>query len=216
MSDEITYKIETFFEQFRVRSYAKGQILLLSGDQPEYVYHLLKGKVKQYDVTYRGNEIILNVFKPPAFFPMSLAINKTINSCIYEAETDIDIRQAPVDETIKFIKDNPDVMFDLLSRVYRGIDDLLGRMTYLMTSSAESRLIYELIIEARRFGTMNDEGGCSITINEIGLGARAGLSRETVSREVTKLKNQGLIKIEGKNIFINNIKALEQKLGQEV
>jgi CRP/FNR family cyclic AMP-dependent transcriptional regulator len=214
MSEDVNSKIETFFASYRLRSYPAGQILILNGDQTDYVYNLVSGKVKEYDVTYRGDEIILNVFKPPSFFPMSLAINKAPNPYIYEAESDIEIRQAPADEVIAFIKANPDVMYDLLSRVYRGLDGLLGRMTYLMASSARSRLIYELLIEARRFGTQEGEG-CVLDITEKGLGARAGLSRETVSREIHKLKEEDLIEIRNKDILLKNIVALEQKLGQE-
>lgn len=212
---DVSSKIEEFFSKHRSRNYAKGQILILSGDDTSYIYNLVEGKVKQYDVSYRGDEIIVNVFKPPAFFPMSLAINKTPNPYIYEAETDIVIRQVPADQVIDFIKDNPDVMFDLLSRVYRGLDGLLGRMTHLMASSAKNRLIYELIIEAQRFGVMQDNGFYKLNIQEKDLGARAGLSRETVNREIHKLKAEDLVDVRSKDIILKDIKALEKKLGLE-
>jgi CRP-like cAMP-binding protein len=216
MNKSVARKIEDFFSQYRLRQYAKGQILILNGDEADYIYHLLEGKVKEYDVTYRGDEIILNVFKPPAFFPMSLALNKGHNPYVYEAETDIEIRQAPADEVVEFIKSNPDVMFDLLTRVYRGVDGLLGRMAHLMASSAKSRLAYELILEARRFGTPKANGSYSLNINEKDLGARAGISRETVSREIHKLKTENLVEIRAKDILIKDLQALEKKLGQEV
>lgn len=92
------------FSKYRLRKYAKGQVLILNGEDTDYIYNLVSGKVKEYDVSYRGDEIILNVFKPPAFFPMSLAINKVTNPYIYEAETDIEIRQAPADEVVVLSK----------------------------------------------------------------------------------------------------------------
>lgn len=216
MAEDVATKIEDFFSNYRLRKYTKGQILIFNGDQPEYIYHLLKGQVKLYDVTYRGDEMVLNIFKPPAFFPMSLAINKGENKYIYEAETDVEIRQAPADDVIKMIKSNPDVMFDLLSRVYRGTDGLLGRMGHLMASSAKSRLMYELVIDALRFGKQSDDGSCVLMINERELGARAGLSRETVSREMSKLKKDDLIEIRNKDILIKNLQTLQDKLNREI
>jgi CRP-like cAMP-binding protein len=216
MTEQTADKIETFFAKYRLRHYAKGQVLILNGDRTNYIYHLIKGKVKQYDVTYRGEEVILNVFKPPAFFPMSLAINKVQNPYIYEAETEIEVRQVPAQEAVAFIKANPDVMFDLLCRVYRGIDGILGRMAHLMSSSARGRLIYEIILEARRFGAMQPDGGCLLSITEKDLGARAGLTRETVSREISKLKAEGLIDVGSKDILVKNMTLLEQKPGQVV
>lgn len=82
------------------------------------------------------------------------------------------------------------MLYDLLSRVYRGVDGLLGRLTHLMASSARTRLVYELVVEGERFGTEREDGAITLDINEKDLGARAGLSRETVSREAHKLKNE--------------------------
>lgn len=214
MQEDISSKIEAFFAQYRLRKYSKGQVLILNGDDTNYIYHLVKGKVKEYDVSYRGDELILNVFKPPAFFPMSLAINKVPNPYIYEAETDIEIHQAPADDVVAFIKANPDVLFDLLSRVYRGLDGLLGRVAHLMASNAKDRVIYELLIEARRFGAIQQDGSYLLDIHERDLGARAGLSRETVSREITKLKNDGLISLDDKHIHIEDMSTLAEKLNQ--
>lgn len=214
MSEDVDIKVSNFFSNYRLRRYPKGQVLLLGGETTDMVYHLMKGLVKKYDVSYRGDEAILNIFQPPAFFPMSLAINRTPNLYVYEAETDVEIRQAPADEVIAFIKDNPDVMYDLLSRIYRGLDGLLGRMAHLMHSNAKSRLLYELVTEARRFGNLQNDGSCLLGINEKGLGARAGLARETVSREIHKLKAARLIEIRGRNILICDLAALEAKLTQ--
>ncbi len=216
MQKEVSDKVEEFFSKYRLRKYAKGQVLILNGDEAEYVYHLETGSVKQYDVTYRGDEIILNIFKPPAFFPMSLVINKMTSPYIYETDSEVELRQAPAGDVVAFLHANPDVVYNLLSRVYRGTDGLLGRMTYLMASSAKSRLIYELIIEARRFGKPEEDGSCMLSVSEKDLGARAGLSRETVSREIAKLKSGNLVKLQGKNIQITDMPALEKKLGQEV
>lgn len=216
MDTTIKDKIEKFFSQYRLRHYSRGQILILNGDDTNYVYHLIEGRVKEYDVTYRGDEIILNVFKPPAFFPMALAINKTSNPYTYEAETDIDIRQTPAEEAVAFIKDNPDVMFDLLSRLYRGTDGLLARMTHLMAGSAKARLMFEILLACRRYGESRADGSCTIALNEGDLAARAGLSRETVSREMGKLHAEKLLKLTGGIIAIHDVSVFEERLGKVV
>lgn len=216
MSADVSGKIENFFNQYRLKKYPKGQILILNGDEADYVYYLISGRVKQYDVTYRGDEVILNVFKPPAFFPMSLAINKGENPYIYEVDVDVEIRQAPAAETVEFIKSNPDVLFDLLSRVYRGVDGLLGRLSHLMASSAKGRLMYELLVESRRFGKEEADGSIHMEINEKGLGARAGLSRETVSREMSKLVKEKLASLKAGKVVIYDVKAFEEKLGKVI
>src|SRR5690606_15985273 len=116
-----------------------------------------------------------------------------------------EIKQAPATEVVEFVKSNPDVLFDLLLRLYRGMDGLLGRMVQLMSGSARERLIYELLVEARRFGTELPDKSIALTVNEKELGARAGLSRETVSREIHKLKDENLAYVKGKEIILKDL-----------
>jgi CRP-like cAMP-binding protein len=201
---------EQFFSQYPQRKFRKGQIILLNGDELDHVHYLVDGRVKQYDVTLRGDEIVLNRFKPGAFFPMALAINPAPSPYIYEAETNIVVHSAPVAEVISFLKSHPDVVYDLLSRVYRGLDGLLGRMVQLMGSSARSRLAFELVTEASRFGNKLPGGAIQLDTHEHTLGEQAGMSRETVSREVHKLKKEGIIEVSSDGIIIRDINSLRQ------
>lgn len=212
-ADDSASKVTAFFSQYKLRTFGKGQVLIFDDDDAPYVFHLVSGQVKMYDTTYRGDEVILNIFKPPAFFPMSLAINKTHNPYIYEAETVVEARRAPADEVVAFLHANPDVTFDLLSRLYKGVDGLLGRMAHLMSGSAKSRLAYELVIECRRFGKQQKDGSCLLATKEVELAGRAGLSRETVSREMQKLIAAGYVTTSPQGLRVSNVDTLEQELG---
>ncbi|HSX01454.1 MAG TPA: Crp/Fnr family transcriptional regulator [Candidatus Saccharimonas sp.] len=215
MDQTVAQKIERFFESYPSRHYHKGQILIHAHDEPAHVFHLLEGKVKEYDISYRGDEVVLNVFKPPAFFPISYAINKTPNVYFYEAETDIELKLAPIDEVVGFLKSNADVTYDLLGRVFKGTDGLLGRLAHLMAGTARSRVLYELLIEARRFGELRAKG-VAISLTESDIGTHAGLARETVSREIRKLKSEGLISVIKNEIWINDIEQLAASVSREL
>lgn len=214
-SMEVAEKIRTFFANYTLRAYAKGQVLLLADEEAHIIFYLESGRVKSYDVSYRGDEVIVNVFRPLAFFPMSLAMNGGKSAFIYEAETDIQVRQAPAEAVVTFVKENPDVLYDLLSRVYRGMDGVLGRMAQLMSGNASSRVLYELVIECRRFGKPAPQG-CEISLSEKDLAARVGLSRETVNREVSKLKKKDYLIVHPGGMIVRNIAQLAEKLGQEI
>ncbi len=216
MATDVTAKINQKFSSYPKRSYTKGQILVFAGEDPDYIFYITKGRVRKYDVSYRGDEVIVNIFKPPAFFPMSWAINQTKNHYFYKTEANTELHIVPAKDALEFIRSNPDVMLDLLSRLYRGMDGLLGRVVHLMSGTAQSRLLYELIIESRRFGEKQQNNNILLNTSENDLAARSGLSRETVSRELHKLKDHGLVRVGTKRITITNLEALEKKLGTEV
>lgn len=208
-------KIQEYFSTFPKRAYPKGQIIIFANEDPSAVYYVVEGKVRNYDHTYRGDEVIVNIFKSPAFFPMSWAINRTPNQYFYRTEEPTTLHVVPTDKALEFVKTNPDVMLDLLSRLYHGIDGLLGRMVHLMSGTARSRVMYELIIECHRFGKNEKANTYELTVSEVDLAARSGLSRETVSREISKLKEQKLISSNIK-LVVKDLAELEKMLGVEL
>ncbi|HSX02155.1 MAG TPA: Crp/Fnr family transcriptional regulator [Candidatus Saccharimonadia bacterium] len=211
----VAQKIETFFADFPRRQYQPGQILIQAQDNPEYVFYVVEGRIKQYDISERGDEVVLNTFKSPAFFPMSYAITKQPNEYFYEAEVETTAHIAPPAEVVAFIRANPDVMYDLLSRVYQGLDGLLGRLAHMMAGSARGRVLYELLIEGRRFGEERGHG-VMLTLTETDLAIHAGLARETVSREIGKLKAEGLVSVIKNEMFVNSLDRLAEVVSKEL
>jgi len=204
--------IDDFFSKYPVRHYKKGHILILAGEKAPSAFYLTDGKVRVYDITYRGEEIIINSFQPPAFFPLSLIVNDSTTRYIYEATTDITLRQAPIEDAVGFLETHPPVVLDLLANLYKTLDGVLERMVHFISSSAKNRIIYSLIAECKQFGELRDDGSHIVAITEKELGSRAGLSRETVSREARVLKIAKLIEVHHSTIIIPNLKRLERYL----
>lgn len=216
MPSDVAQKIKQQFSKYPLRTYAKGQILIFAEEDPEHVFYLVKGNVLKYDVSYRGHEVIVTIFKPNAFFPMSYALNRTPNKYFYKTETDTVLHVVPIDDALAFVKENPDVLIDLLSRLYEGVDGILGRIVHLMSGTAQSRLMYELIIECHRFSKDNGTGSYILSSSEVDIAARSGLSRETVNREMHKLKESGFVTISNEGILVTDISAMQKRLGLEI
>jgi CRP-like cAMP-binding protein len=210
MDETLLEKIDVFFSKYKYQKYKKGEILIRAEDSPQGVFYLKAGNVKQYTISRKGDELAINIFKPSSFFPMSWAINETANVYFFEAMTDAEVYLAPKEETVKFIQNNPDVLFDLMKRVYKGVDGILTRMTYLMGGNAYGRLITELLIYAKRFGKGKNE--VEITISEKDLAAQSGMTRETVSREMKILKDKGIITLTNSKLTIKSLQKLEYEL----
>jgi CRP-like cAMP-binding protein len=216
MENDIARAIDNFFKQFKKQTFRKGEIMIRADEDPSGIFYITEGIVKKYAISHKGEELIVNLFKPSAFFPMSWAMNKTPNTFFYEAMTDVTSWKAPGDEAVNFVKSNPDILYDLMQRVYRGTDGMLMRMVYLMSGSAYTRLITELLILAKRFGVTDKKtGNLVFRITEKDLGAEAGMTRETVSREIKKLREQGFLEFDHGTVKIADLKKLESQLSEE-
>ncbi len=216
MPDEIAAKVHESLSRYPRHIYPKGQILVFADENPEHIFYITKGRVRQYDISYRGDEIVVNIFKPPAFFAMAWALTDTPNKYFFRTETELETYLIPLADARTFLEANPDVILDLLTRVYRGAEGLLGRLVHLMSGTAGSRLIYELLIECRRFGKPTADGQLLLDTTETDLAAHSGLSRETVSREIAKLKARGWLRVDSGHIVVTDLAGLEHSLGTEV
>lgn len=211
MDENVIRKLEDFFVQYKQLTFKKGEIIIRADDDPPGVFFLKKGTVRQYSISKEGEEQTLNLYKPISYFPMMWVINNIPNSYYFEALSEIEIYKAPKDKVLEFIKSEPEVLFDLTSRLYSGMHGLLTRIEYLLFNSAYNKILYTLINNALRFGTTeNSEIHLHMTHKDIA--AFSGLTKETISREIKRLEEKGLIQNKNNLLIIPSIKLLEEEL----
>jgi len=196
-------KTEQFFASGVTKFYKQSDTLVFAGENPTGVMLLVDGVVEQYDITNDGNKLTVNIFRQGAFLPMSWAINKTPNTYFFAASSDVTVKQVEPDAAVQFLHDNSDVAFDLLRRVYLGVDAILSRLVLAASCAASDRLVFELLTEAYRFGQMADDSHAIIRIKQVSLAERSGLARETVGRELHKLASEGLIAVTKEGIVLS-------------
>ena len=212
MQPNVRQKIITFFAQYSLKFYDKDEIMIYGDEDPTGIFYIVSGQVRQYDISPSGEEMVLNVFQQPSIFPLSWAINQTPNKYFYSTYTDSAIRTAPADETLRFILNNPDVAYDLMKEIVAGIEVLQKRTSLLMGGCSQSRVMFELLINCKRFGIRQSDGSCLLNIHEGELAHRAGLTRETVSRELVKLERQHILDVKHSNMVIQDAGQLEYQL----
>ena len=196
MSEEesAVQKVKAFYSERPLKTYEKGSIIVFPNEEqlPPITY-IENGLIGQYDITTDGNKAVVNIFKPGAFFPASSAVNRSFNSYYFEALTDVSVRQSSPELVDAFLRENPYVVYDLLQRLYKGVDGVLKRMFLLLGETANARVLYELFMYADRFGRKQPNGSIIVDVTANGLAQQTGLARETVSRELKKLKATGIL-----------------------
>lgn len=208
--------VNEFFQDYPLVRFGKGQSILRPGDEVAKILYLTEGRVIEYDISPAGNTVIINTFKPGAFFPTSSALNNQKSEYFFDADSPVAARAAPAAHVVEFLESHPEVTLDLLRRVYRGTDGILRRMAHLMGGTAKSRLIYELINAAHRYGETQPSGALRISLSESDIAKRSGLSRETVSRVIGELKSSQLVSVHRSGIEIPYLARLEALIGDEL
>lgn len=213
MGPEVKNKLDNFFSKYKKIEFSKGEPLIEADQNPGGTFYLIDGVVKEYVVNAQGVEVVLNLYKANSFFPMSWVFNKKALPHYFEAMTDAVAWKASSDDFLNFLKSDPDVLLDLLRRIYKGMEGMWLRLEYSMSGSAYEKFICELLIFAKRFGKQ-DSGGVALDFKvfEKDLAAQTGVARETVSRLISKLKEKKLINFKENRIYIPDLEKLEDEL----
>ncbi len=215
-SPKIRTKLDQFFTQYTRQTFPHGHILIPAFSTPAGAYYLASGHVKQYSLTPDGHELVVNIYKPGTFFPMIWAVTGYANNFFFETLDPVTVFRAPKDETIAFLKSNTDVLYDLLTRLYVGLDGMLVQMTQNALGDTRKKVVASLLMAGKRFG---ESKGATIHIHnhfthkEIGL--LSGTSRETVTRTLSQLEKENLIAFDHKTIILLSLAKLEQILVSE-
>jgi len=203
----------TFYTQFPVRDYKKGEMLIRADDDPQGIFCVTEGYVRQYTISKGGIELTLHILKPVAYFPMVWAINGTPNIYYYEALTPVKVVRAPRDKVVEFIKDKPKIIFALMSELLEDYAETLIRMEHLVFSDAYRRVISVLLYLAKHFGETKGTGYIvHHRFTQQDIATLVGVARETAGIEMAKLEKNGLVKYVGHSMLFEHIDQLEAEL----
>lgn len=209
MQENVKAIVDQFFSNYPKRSFRSGEHLIFNGDQSESIFYITAGIVRQYVITATGDEITETIYRPPSFFPLGPAFYHEYRQASCIAQTSVTAYIAPQKEVLAFLQREPDVLFDLVARLYRGMNGLLERIDQSLTGTALDRLVTVLGIQAKRFGEKNPQGAITVSLSQHELASLAGIARETVSRELKILQEKGVITYDHTTITINDLASLE-------
>lgn len=206
-------KLGDFFAKYKQLFYKKGEIIIREDDEPAGVYFLKSGYVRMGSIFANGEELTLNIFKPGSFFPMIWAIGEAKNSYFCQAMTEVKVYRAPRMEVIKFVKENPEVLYDLTRRILIGLDGMITNIQYLLFGNSCNRIAAAILLLAKRFGEkMNGKVMINFNLVHQDIAHLAGVTRETASIAIKQLEDKGVIGRIKKKFIVEDMEKLTKEI----
>lgn len=199
------------------RSFKKRSILLYQGEAPRMAYVLKSGVVKVYTINQAGEEQIVAFHAKEDIFPATWIFSKSATTLYYyEALTDCEVFTMPREELYQGLVASPELMVSTLDYFVTNYTGLLMRVTALEQSRAREKILFTLYYLLFRYGRPTKAGRYII---ELGLthsiiASLVGLTRETTTAELSKLKHQKVLDYNLHNYAVHKEK-LERLLGED-
>ncbi len=196
----------------RKRVYEAGSVVFQEGDQGEALYIIARGLVKLSKVDLEGHEKTLAILQPPEFFGEMALLGHASRSATAVTLNEVHAYLLFDDDFRRLISDYPAISLNLTSTLaarLRGTNDEAQVLSY---KDAQGRVAYVLLRLYR--GGVVDLGGESalVRLTHQELANLAGTSRETVTRALKALEEEGVIETRPKEIFLLDPEGLEEIL----
>jgi CRP/FNR family transcriptional regulator len=185
-------------------SYKKGEALCREGEVSDTLYIINEGRVKLSKITKEGKEQIIHILSSGDFFgELNLfSDSETYNFDAY-AISEVKICTLTKGDMHNILLTNPEISLKILKEVTRRLAETENLAQNLATNDAEVRIAYMILEFGEKYGVQSKEGlKIKLPVNREEMSNYCGVTRETISRKLTKFEELGIIKLEGTKIVI--------------
>lgn len=196
--------------------FQKGDTILSADDDIRFLHVIQSGLVKVYSLDSRGEQNITIIYGRDDLFPLAWVINQRRQNVFFEALSDVEIQLVPQDLFMHYLKSDAQFAFVVTTLVIEQYMLHASRVNNLEFKFGRERLAYRLLMLSARFGTKVKNTLVLPHITQQDLGATVNMTRESVSREMSRFERLGLVSYSPTNIVILDPEQLREELGKNV
>ena len=201
------HELKNFFDDNgELASFKQGEIIFQEGVRSNKIYLILKGLVKCYSMDSDGKELITSLNKADDFLGFTSFLNNIPYQESATALEAVELAGISKDNLKEILGENNNISLELMELLSQNISNIKAQLLQMAYSSVRRKTAQTLLQFADIMNTNKDE---PIKISRNDLASVAGIATESLIRTLSGFKKEGLITIEGRNIQIKELKALQ-------
>jgi len=195
------------------KHYSKGELILIEGATFDSLIILNAGKAKAFRDTADGREQILYIFSAGDFFGEKNLLGKQTATYNVEALEETHVCMIRKSDFRNLLRTHPDIGLKVMEELSGRMDRLESSIENMGTRSVEARVSAVLLEFSSKYGKPHEKGVIiELPLSREGIANYIGLARETVSRKMNYLQDEGIIEMVGnKKVIVLDINALESE-----
>ncbi len=198
--DEVT-------EATTIKKVSKGEMLFYEGDNAHAFFVVGSGKVKVFKLSPDGKEQILLIAGPGDTFAEAALFAGGRFPASAQALEDSELLVVHRSRFMALLQRNPNLALNLIGRLSELLRKLAALVEGLSLTDVTTRLAHYLVSMVQEVA---DESSPTVTLpdKKSVLASQLGTVPETLSRSLAKLSKDGIIRVNGSQIHILDIKGL--------
>ena len=190
-----------------------ARALIVSEDETDDdVFFILSGRVRAATYTDGGKEVLMSDMPAGDSFGIFAAIDGQPRSTNVVAVEDVRIARMSAANFNKVLYGHAEVTRAFVLYLVDRIRHLSSRMTAVTTRNAGQRLVAELLRLAEAGMTGDDTARIEPLPTQQDFATLLFSQREAIGRDMSRLKEAGLIERKGRSLLIKSVSGLEAQL----
>ena len=210
LADLAPEEIALIKPELRFRHYNKREVVLHKGGSGDALLFLLSGQLQVIDITEDGRAVGLRMLVPGDFFGEIALINESTRSASVVATSDVLVAFLPSATAMHLFSHSPSVAKQMLKHLAQKIQrDSEFRALLSINNTARRIYTYLSLLQKKP-----EDGGSPAVVENLpthqDIANMINTSRETVTRALLTLVQQGIVQKEANRLVILDPQALQR------
>ncbi len=200
-------ELKNFFDDNGMTmEFKKGECIYEEGNHSNDVFLILKGIVKTHKMEESGKELITALYKPDDFLGFTSFEDHIPYQESATAVEDVALAAISKKKLRDVLGKSQEVTLQLVNVLTENLSEVKQQLLQMAYSSVRKKTAQTILQFAE---IMNKKPEDSLRISRYDLANVAGIATESLIRTLSGFKKEGLVEIEGRNIRILDLKALQ-------
>ncbi len=197
-------------DNFTIHTFKKNQIVYAEQESPEFLWCLLKGKVKLYKDGIGGRQQILRLMRPVQYFGYRASFAEepyVSTAAAFEPST---LGAIPMSLVKELIQGNIKLAWFFIHELSRNLGGSDTKIVNLTQKHIRGRLAEALIALLESYGFEEDGATLRIYMSREDLANLSNMTTSNAIRTLSGFVNEKLILVDGRRIQVINESALRK------
>ena len=197
------------------RNLARGEVLFVAGEEARGLFVLVDGAVRAFRESIEGREQVIHVEGAGSTIAEVPVFDEGPYPSTAAAEEDSIVLFIDRSDVRRLCLEHPQIALAALKLLAGRLRKCAALVEALSLHEVDQRLARLLLAEARSHGVRDgSQLTCGLVLTNQQIAARIGTVREVVSRALSRLQQNGLIRVEGRRVFIPDEEVLRSYAGE--
>lgn len=199
--------LEQLTEESNSSLYKKKQLIYKEGNNPHYLYYIIKGKVKTYKTHDDGKDLVMDLYNTGDFLGYITLLEGGIYKENAETMEDTEVAIIPKKDFEDLVNSNPIIARKFISLLAKNIIDKEQQLLGIAYNTLRKK-VAEALVSLQKKYHVNKKEPFLIDISRDDLATIAGTASESLIRTLSDFKSEHLIDIKNGKVIIADEKKL--------